>query len=49
MNVPPAYRRNLPPEEHQGKVDYIAGGISTQQADAIKRASQDYPLELVFR
>jgi hypothetical protein len=48
-DVPPAYRAYLPPEQHVGEVSYIAGGISAQQADAIKRASQDYPLELVFR
>ena len=43
------YERNLPPEEHQGKVEYLAGGLNEKQANAIKRASQDFPLELVFR
>jgi hypothetical protein len=47
--VPPAYRAYLPPEQHVGEIAYIAGGLSREQADAIKRASQDYPLELVFR
>ena len=48
-DVPPAYRAYLPPEQHQGEVAYISGGITRPEADAIKRASQDYPLELVFR
>jgi len=39
--VPPAYRAALPPDPQQGEVTYIAGGN--------KRASQDFPLELVFR
>ncbi|HXF80417.1 MAG TPA: hypothetical protein VN598_16240 [Usitatibacter sp.] len=47
--VPPAYRAHLPPEQHQGEVSYISGGLSREEADAIKRASQEYPLELVFR
>jgi hypothetical protein len=47
--VPPAYRAHLPPERHQGPVSYISGGLSRPEADAIKRASQEYPLELVFR
>jgi hypothetical protein len=47
--VPPAYRAHLPPEQHQGEVSYISGGLSRPEADAIKRASQAYPLELVFR
>ena len=48
-DVPPAYRAYLPPEQHVGEVTYVAGGLSPQEANAIKRASQDYPLELVFR
>ncbi|HEX4331963.1 MAG TPA: hypothetical protein VH040_07485 [Usitatibacter sp.] len=47
--LPPAYRAYLPAEQHQGDVSYISGGLSRQQADSIKRASQDYPLELIFR
>jgi len=48
-DIPPAYRAYLPPEQHVGEVSYIAGGLSRGEADAIKRAAQDYPLELVFR
>lgn len=48
-DLPPAYRAHLPPEQHVGEVSYIAGGLSRSQADSIKRAAQDYPLELVFR
>jgi len=47
--VPPAYRAALPPEQQQGEVTYIAGGNTEKEANAIKRASQDFPLELVFR
>src|ERR1700757_1532149 len=49
VHIGPAYQRDLPPERHQGSVEYIAGGLTQPQADAIKRASQDFPLELVFR
>jgi hypothetical protein len=48
-DVPPAYRAYLPPEQHQGEVAYISGGSGEREANAIKRAAQDYPLELVFR
>jgi len=48
-DIPPVYRAFLPPEQHQGEVAYISGGLSEREANAIKRASQDYPLELVFR
>lgn len=47
--VPPAYRAALPVEKRQGEVTYIAGGATEKEADAIKRASHDFPLELVFR
>jgi hypothetical protein len=29
-------------------VEYLTGGKSPAEADAVKRAAQDYPLELVF-
>ena len=47
--VPPAYRAALPAEQTQGEITYIAGGNTEKEANAIKRASQDFPLELVFR
>jgi hypothetical protein len=46
--IPPAYLKYLPPEQHQGVVDYITGGKSAPEADSVKRAAQDFPLELVF-
>jgi len=46
--IPPAYLKDLPPEQHQGVVDYITGGKSAAEAASVKRAAQDYPLELVF-
>jgi hypothetical protein len=46
--IPPAYLKDLPPEQHQGVVDYITGGKNAAEADSVKRAAQDFPLELVF-
>jgi hypothetical protein len=46
--IPPAYLKDLPPEQHQGVVDYITGGKSAAEADSVRRAAQDFPLELVF-
>jgi hypothetical protein len=47
--IPPAYLAHLPPEQHSpGGVDYITGGKTPEEADAVKRAAQEYPLELVF-
>jgi hypothetical protein len=46
--VPPAYRDDLPPVQREGQVTYITGGIGHDEADAMKRAAQEYPLELVF-
>jgi len=46
--IPPAYLKDLPPEQHQGRVDYITGGKGAAEADSVKRAAQDFPLELVF-
>jgi hypothetical protein len=39
---------NLPPEQTQGNVTYVSGGIGIDQADAMKRAANAYPLELEF-
>lgn len=47
--VPPAYRGALPPWHQQGEVTYLSGGATPLEADAVKRAAQEYPLELVFR
>lgn len=46
--IPPAYLAHLPPEHHRGKVDYISGGTDPQEAISLKRAAQEFPLELVF-
>ena len=47
-SIPPAYQPGLPPEHHQGDVAYITGGLTREEADSIKRAAQQFPLELVF-
>ncbi len=46
--IPPAYQAHLPPEHHRGAVDYITGGMTHDEAISLKRAAQEYPLELVF-
>ncbi|MGX6566882.1 carboxypeptidase-like regulatory domain-containing protein [Cupriavidus necator] len=39
---------NLPPVKTQGAVHYVTGGIGLDEADAIKQAAAQYPLELQF-
>ena len=46
--VPPRYAQELPSPRKAGPVTYISGGTERLEADAIKRAAQNYPLELVF-
>jgi len=47
--IPPAYLAHLPPEQRApGGIEYLTGGKSPDEADAVKRAAQDFPLELVF-
>jgi len=46
--IPPAYRDDLPPRQREGDITYITGGVGQDEAQAIKRAAQDFPLELVF-
>lgn len=46
--IPPRYAENLPEPRRAGPITYLTGGASTPEADAIKRAAQEYPLELVF-
>ena len=46
--IPPRYAENLPEPRKAGPVTYITGGQEEHEANAIKRAAQEYPLELVF-
>jgi hypothetical protein len=47
--IPPAYLAHLPPAQvAPGGVEYLTGGKNPAEADAVKRAAQEYPLELVF-
>ena len=47
--IPPAYLDHLPPAQiSAGGVEYLTGGKTPQEADAVKRAAQEFPLELVF-
>ena len=47
-SVPSSYRADLPRAHRSGPVTYLTGGIGHEEALAMKRAAQDYPLELVF-
>ena len=46
--IPPAYWKHLPPERQQGEVAWVSGGLTPEEAASVKRAAQEYPLELVF-
>ena len=46
--IPARYAESLPEPRKAGPVTYISGGTEVTEADAIKRAAQEYPLELVF-
>ena len=47
-SIPPAYRTYLPPEQTAGEVTFLSGGLTRAEADSVKRAAQDFPLEIVF-
>jgi hypothetical protein len=39
---------NLPPEQKQGSIAYLSGGVGAGQRTAIEDAARNYPLELEF-
>jgi hypothetical protein len=39
---------NLPPEQKQGSIAYLSGGVGDEQRTAIKDAARNYALELEF-
>src|SRR5262250_2288123 len=47
-SIPPAYRAHLPPETLAGNVAFVSGGKDIEEERSLKRAAQEYPLELVF-
>lgn len=48
--IPPAYLDHLPPAQiSPGGIEYLTGGKTRAEADAVKRAAQEFPLELVFK
>ena len=47
-SVPPAYRAHLPLETRAGDIAFMSGGKDQDEELSLKRAAQDYPLELVF-
>jgi hypothetical protein len=47
-NVAFAAPSNLPPRQHQGDIEYLSGGIGSDQSAALKEAMHKYPLALEF-
>ena len=47
-SIPPAYQKYLPPERMQGNVEFLSGGRTPEEEAAVKRESQEWPLEVVF-
>lgn len=43
-----AINPNLPPEESEGAIAYMSGGIDRDQASAMQHAASEYSLELEF-
>ena len=39
---------SLPPEQTQGSISYVTGGVGKDEADAMKAAAAQYPLSLEF-
>jgi hypothetical protein len=46
--IPEKYAVNLPPQHRSGVVIYRTGGTTPDEAVALKRAADEYPLEVVF-
>ena len=47
-SIPEKYAVNLPPQHRSGIVTYRTGGADRDEAIALKRAADEYPLEVVF-
>ncbi len=46
--IPPAYQAHLPQARELDGIPFITGGKTPEEADAVKRAAQEWPLEVVF-
>ena len=46
--IPPAYQAHLPQQRELDGIPFITGGSTPQEAEAVKRAAQEWPLEIVF-
>ena len=46
--IPPAYQAHLPQARELDGIPFITGGRTPEEADAVKRAAQEWPLEVVF-
>jgi hypothetical protein len=38
----------LPPMMHQGEIEYLSGGVGTDESESIKQAASQFPLALEF-
>ena len=47
-SIPEKYAVDLPPQHRSGIVTYRTGGTDREEAIAMKRAAEKYPLEVVF-
>jgi hypothetical protein len=47
-SIPEKYAVDLPPQHRSGLVTWRSGGADSAEAVALKRAAQEYPLEVVF-
>ena len=47
-SIPPAYREHLPLATRVGDIAFVSGGKDRDEELSLKRAAQEYPLELVF-
>lgn len=47
-SIPPAYRQHLPPATRVGDITFVSGGKDLEEELSLRRAAQEYPLELVF-
>jgi hypothetical protein len=49
-SIPPAYLDHLPAEQMaESGVVYLTGGKTLEEANSVRRAAEEYPLELVFQ
>jgi opacity protein-like surface antigen len=48
LGASPVMAQNLPPEQTQGDVTYLTGGIGSDESQAMSQAARNWPLTLEF-